>query len=96
MEENCIAFANNEKVTDVIEVDKEAVVQDYNSQKTLDLLKPLAERSNIELSIWDCCAGSGGKSILAFDLFKKVSLTVSDRRKEILANLKLRFTTQPG
>ncbi len=44
------------------------------------------------MSIWDCCAGSGGKSILAFDLFKKVRLTVSDKRKEILANLKLRFT----
>ena len=92
LEEHCIAFTNKEKVTEVVEVDKEAVVQDYNSQKTLDLLKPLAERSNVDLSIWDCCAGSGGKSILVFDLFKKVRLTVSDKRKEILANLKLRFT----
>lgn len=93
LEENCIAFTNNEKVTEVIEVDKEAVVQDYNSQKTLDLLKPLAERSNVDLSIWDCCAGSGGKSILAFDLFKKINLTVSDRRKSILENLTMRFRT---
>jgi 16S rRNA (cytosine967-C5)-methyltransferase len=75
----------------VIAIDEEAVVQDLNSQKTLDLLRPLPTKSNAELSIWDCCSGSGGKSILAFDLFKKVRLTVSDKRKEILENLKLRF-----
>ncbi len=92
LEENCIAFANNEKVTDVIKADEEAVVQDYNSQNTLNLLKPLANKSATELAIWDCCAGSGGKSILAFDLFKKISLTVSDTRKVILENLKLRFS----
>lgn len=92
LEENCIAFPNNEKITDIIKVDKEAVVQDYNSQKTLHLLKPLAGENNVALSIWDCCAGSGGKSILASDLFTKVRLTVSDKRKEILENLKLRFT----
>jgi len=90
--ENCIAFANNEKVTDVIKADKNSVVQDYNSQKTLDLVKPLAADSNGELAMWDCCAGSGGKSILAFDLFKKISLTVSDRRKNILENLRMRFS----
>ncbi|HEX7457933.1 MAG TPA: methyltransferase domain-containing protein, partial [Ginsengibacter sp.] len=38
------------------------------------------------------CAGSGGKSILAFDLFKNIHLTVSDRRKNILENLRLRFS----
>ena len=92
LEGDCIAFANNEKVTDVLTVDKEAVVQDYNSQKTLNLLKPLAEGSNIDLAIWDCCAGSGGKSIFAFDVFKKIRLTVSDRRKDILENLRLRFS----
>lgn len=93
LEENCIAFANNEKATDVIKIDKEAVVQDYNSQKTLNLLKSLAEENETELAIWDCCAGSGGKSILAIDLFKKVNITVSDRRKGILENLKGRFKT---
>lgn len=89
--ENCIAFSNNENVKDVIEMDKEAVVQDCNSQKTLDFLKPIAESNKTEMSIWDCCAGSGGKSILAFDIFKKISLTVSDKRKNILENLVQRF-----
>lgn len=91
LSKNCIAFSNNEKVSDVIEIDKEAVVQDYNSQKTLNFIKSLADNNKSEISIWDCCAGSGGKSILAFDLFKRINITVSDRRKNILENLMLRF-----
>ena len=89
--ENCISFFNNEKVSDVIKADCEAVVQDYNSQKTLNFLKSFAQVNKTEILIWDCCAGSGGKSILAFDLFKKINLTVSDRRKNILENLAQRF-----
>lgn len=91
LSDNCVAFLNNEKVSNIIEIDKEVVVQDYNSQKTLDLLKPIIEKQKTPISIWDCCAGSGGKSILASDLFKKIYLTVSDRRKSILENLKFRF-----
>jgi 16S rRNA (cytosine967-C5)-methyltransferase len=41
--------------------------------------------------VWDCCAASGGKSILAFDSLKNIRLTVSDTRKNILENLKKRF-----
>jgi len=88
---NCLAFSSNEKVSGAIEIDKEAVVQDYNSQKTLDLVKLKVEARESEIAIWDCCAGSGGKSILAFDIFKNINLTVSDNRKNILENLKLRF-----
>lgn len=91
LNENCIAFSNNEKVSNTIEIDKEAVVQDYNSQKTLDFLKPIIENEKIAISIWDCCAGSGGKSILAFDIFENINLIISDKRKSILENLKLRF-----
>ena len=68
------------------------MVQDYNSQKTLDLVKPFFHDGTGEISVWDCCAGSGGKSILAFDLLKNISLTVSDTRKNILENLKARFS----
>ena len=89
---NCLAFSSNEKVSGSIEIDKEAVVQDYNSQKTLDFVKPAAGSRESEITIWDCCAGSGGKSILAFDIFKNINLTVSDKRKNILENLKLRFS----
>ncbi|HEY1201479.1 MAG TPA: Fmu (Sun) domain-containing protein, partial [Niastella sp.] len=43
--------------------------------------------------IWDACAASGGKSILAFDTFKQPHLTVSDIRQSILINLEKRFAT---
>ena len=89
--ENCLAFANNEKVSDVINIDKEAVIQDYNSQNTLHSLTSCFTDQTSCISVWDCCAGSGGKSILANDLLKNIHLTVSDSRKSILENLKTRF-----
>jgi 16S rRNA (cytosine967-C5)-methyltransferase len=100
--ENCLAFSNNEKVSEVINVDKEAVIQDFNSQQTLNLFTSYVandtsylrnQKSEIRnsTSLWDCCAASGGKSILACDLLKNIKLTVSDTRKNILENLKKRF-----
>jgi 16S rRNA (cytosine967-C5)-methyltransferase len=88
---NCLASSRNEKLDGIIDLDKEAVVQDYNSQKTLDLVKEIGSKINSPLKIWDCCAGSGGKSILAFDIFEKIKLSVSDSRKNILQNLRIRF-----
>lgn len=92
LNENCIAFSNNEKVSDIIKIDKEAVIQDYNSQRTGNFLTSYIQHRTSHISIWDCCAGSGGKSILAYDTFKNINLTVSDKRKNILENLRLRFS----
>jgi len=88
---DCLAFSNTEKVSNVIDIDKEAVVQDYNSQQTISFLTSYIQNSSSQISIWDCCAGSGGKSILTFDIFKNIKLTVSDTRKKILQSLQLRF-----
>lgn len=89
--ENCIALANASKLNSIIELDKEAVVQDYNSQRVGEFMlvpgrQPFAQ-------VWDCCAASGGKSILAFDRIPNIKLTVSDKRESILQNLKKRFAT---
>ena len=89
---SCIALENSVQVDRVIELDREAVIQDYNSQRVGEFLQSPAINSNqAPLRVYDCCAASGGKSILAFDILKKIELTVSDIRESILINLKNRF-----
>ncbi|HRP55779.1 Fmu (Sun) domain-containing protein [Agriterribacter sp.] len=88
---DCIAFSNITKLDAAIEADREAVVQDYSSQQVAAFFKPL--QTDQQLSVWDCCAASGGKSILAKDILKNIRLTVSDIRKSILINLEKRFAS---
>lgn len=87
--ENCMALGNAAKIDVVIKPDKEAVIQDYSSQQVAEFLKPL--QGDKALKVWDCCAASGGKSILAADMLKNIDLTVSDIRKSMLINLEKRF-----
>lgn len=120
----CIALPNASKIDGIIELDDEAVIQDYNSQRTgnfypLETLNskragaspaPTSElpASNSRLRtrnsklqtlnpelrtprVWDCCAASGGKSIMAKDMNPQIQLTVSDVRESILHNLHRRF-----
>lgn len=91
--DNSARFPAGTNIEAVIDIDKEAVVQDYNSQQVLNYIK---ENDTIhglkEIRAWDCCAASGGKSILLYDLLNgKVKLTVSDIRQSIIANLQQRF-----
>lgn len=72
----------------VLELDKEVVVQDISSQNTLNYFPSFSHSS---VSIWDACAGSGGKSILACDAYAGNRLYVSDIREEILEELSRRF-----
>ena len=87
---NSLALSNSSKLDEVIELNKEAVVQDYNSQRVGELLSTISSQLS-PLSIWDCCAASGGKSIMAKDILGNVDLTVSDIRESIIHNLKKRF-----
>jgi 16S rRNA (cytosine967-C5)-methyltransferase len=96
--DSCVTMNNATKIVQrtpsgdmIIELDEEAVVQDYNSQQTGGFFSPLWRGRNDKPSVWDCCAGSGGKSIMVFDLNPDINLTVSDVRESILANLKKRF-----
>lgn len=88
---NCLALANGTKVEEVVKIDEEAVIQDYSSQQVLQPLLEVKEGSSGVLYAWDCCAASGGKSILLYDLFPRVELTVSDIRQSIIHNLQSRF-----
>jgi 16S rRNA (cytosine967-C5)-methyltransferase len=99
----CLSLENAVQADQAIELDKEALVQDYNSQRVSEFLD-FARNSFLllrlptgscgrsgPLSVYDCCAGSGGKSILAYDILENIHLTVSDIRESIISNLKKRF-----
>jgi len=91
---SCLALENSVQVDKIIELDKEALVQDYSSQRVGEFLSlSTLPHYSVEtpLRVYDCCAASGGKSILAYDLLKNIDLTVSDIRESILINLKNRF-----
>lgn len=61
-------------------------VQDLSSQRTGTFFNP-----QMYDYWWDCCAASGGKSLLLHDLQPKIQLLVSDLRESILLNLEERF-----
>ncbi|TMI61299.1 MAG: Fmu (Sun) domain-containing protein [Bacteroidetes bacterium] len=93
---NCISLSNSTKLEDILGLDKEVVIQDYSSQQIGEFLKLIKDdlipkAFGTPLKVWDCCAASGGKSILVKDILGELDLTVSDIRESILANLKKRF-----
>ncbi len=85
--DNCLGMPNSSKVDTILQLNKEAVIQDKSSQETGKLIKDLSIDN-----AWDCCAASGGKSLMVHDLIKKINLTVSDVRSSIINNLKERFS----
>ena len=86
----CVALANATKIDQVLALNKDVVVQDLSSQRIGEMLNEIKPRPSA-INTWDCCAASGGKSILAVDILKHVKLTVSDIRSSIIQNLKKRF-----
>jgi len=92
--DDCIAVTNSTAIDRLLEIDKDVVIQDYSSQRInefLNLIKSETKNQTSEIKVWDCCAGSGGKSILAYDSLENIQLTVSDVRSSIIHNLNNRF-----
>ncbi len=91
-EGDVIRLLNSTAIDGIIELNRDAVVQDLNSQRTgLFLLETIPGLKDMPIKAWDCCAASGGKSIMLKDLLPGVSLTVSDIRETIMVNLRKRF-----
>lgn len=87
VEEGKISLPPATRVEEIIHLNSEVVVQDLNSARVSVLFPPLEDHR-----IWDCCAASGGKSILAADHYGRIDLTVTDIRNSILRNLHHRFS----
>lgn len=91
--ENTLRLPNGFKVEDHFELNKEVVVQDLNSQRIGEMIDLVATDilSKEDAVVWDCCAASGGKTMLAFDRMPGMTFTVTDIRSSILQNLFQRF-----
>lgn len=83
----CLALPINTRIGEVLALDAEVVVQDHNSQRVGEFFPVMSP----DASAWDCCAASGGKSIMLHDRYPQVDLWVSDIRESIIANLRKRF-----
>ena len=86
LEEQTFALANGTKLEAIIPDKGIYEVQDRSSQQTGSFFKP-----NKWDKWWDCCAASGGKSLMLHDQQPDLKLLVTDIRESILANLDERF-----
>lgn len=86
LSDTTLALPNGTKLEQIIDDARLYQVQDFSSQKTGNYFKP-----NPYDYWWDCCAASGGKSLLIHSLEPKVKLLASDVRETSLGNLQERF-----
>jgi 16S rRNA (cytosine967-C5)-methyltransferase len=89
---SCLALPQGTKLEELFLLNKEVVVQDRNSQQVFNYLQKPEVFLAKDSTVWDCCAASGGKSILLHDMLHgHVDLHVSDVRAHMLNNLRTRF-----
>ncbi|MGM9475451.1 RsmB/NOP family class I SAM-dependent RNA methyltransferase [Pedobacter sp. GSP4] len=83
--ETALALPNGTKLETILK-EGSYQVQDLSSQHTGEYFKP-----NKWDKWWDCCAASGGKTLLLHSLEPVIELLVSDLRESVLTNLDERF-----
>jgi len=91
---DCFSFKNSTKVDSVL-APKEFVVQDWASQSSMSVLMDYVKDNfyaKTKATVWDVCAGAGGKSIFWKDQRPDDFLLATDIRDGILKNLKERFS----
>lgn len=87
--DGCLSVPNGTNLEQVLQPEH-YVIQDWSSQQSLKVFSDYLEKKPIQ-TIWDCCAGAGGKSLMVKDRFPMVTVVASDIRKSILHNLESRF-----
>lgn len=70
-------------------LNRDYVIQDYSSQQIASLFTPL--KSADLRTAWDCCAASGGKSILVADNLPRINLLATDVRNSMMPQLRNRL-----
>jgi len=84
--EDTFSFANTTSLQNVLALNKDAVIQDLNSQALAELLLLVPTSVEQPIQVWDACAASGGKTILMFDTMSNIRMHLSDIRESILFN----------
>jgi 16S rRNA (cytosine967-C5)-methyltransferase len=91
--QNALSLEPQVKLQQILALDREAVVQDLQSQRVFDgasMADFFSEKDKIR--VWDSCAGSGGKSLLLNDMLPgKIKITATDIRDSILHNYRKRM-----
>lgn len=93
--ENAIALKNAIKLDSVFKPN-EFVVQDWASQSSIATVMSFVENqldSSSKLTLWDVCAGAGGKSIFWKEKRASDFLLTTDIRPSAIKNLRERFAT---
>ena len=81
-----IALPNGTKLKQIIPDQGSYEIQDWSSQKVGAFFEPKKWEK-----WWDCCAASGGKTLLLHAQQADLKLLVTDNRESILDNLQQRF-----
>ena len=93
--DDLLQVPSHANIDKLITLDRDAVIQDRSSAQIYDAILPAIRKGGTThpLAVWDCCAASGGKSILLTDLLspQRIQLTATDVRSTILYNLQQRF-----
>jgi 16S rRNA (cytosine967-C5)-methyltransferase len=90
--QNSLSVPTGVDINAVLPVDRDVVVQDLSSQGVGAVFQEAVDLiGHDQVKAWDCCAASGGKSIMLFDITPSVKLTATDIRESIIANLRKRF-----
>ena len=89
--EDALSFVNTTAIQDVLDINKEVVIQDLSSQAIASLLKHVPAKEGKPMMVWDACAASGGKTILLFDHLTNINIHISDIRSSILINAEKRL-----